>query len=544
MIKTIDALLAKFYYLSFSYPKTLLIFCIISSIGIFVSYIRNKKIVKINSDIKEQNNVLSSALNFHPDGFYLWNYSKAGFIDSGYASHQLAVKLNLEQGYQASFEEVCSCFDQDNDFLLNQSIQKMRQTGENFQIILKTKTDLYFAINGYRSVTLSEKPICDILVFHDVTKYHNNVTELTSSLNSTSYQQEIFKQIFDSLPFPVWIRNEQLELDLVNKAYLKASGKTETHEVIEEGYELILGSRDAKVLASTARSSAKENSSRPYLINISDKRKWYEASELPLKQRRTYGFAKDVTCEHDLEESKDAYNSLAEHVNYGIAIFSSDQKLKFYNTKFLEIWDLEAEKIDASPSFSQLLEILREQRKLPETRDYFEFKKNELALFDNVLSQKQDIFSLPKGIVLQRTIIRQSSDKLMFMFEDITSSENKNVTLSLLKETQKQLIKTLNEPVLLLDSENRVLLTNNAFNELWELSQSDIATLPTMPLNELIDLTKDFFDESLWESVKSLIYTNITMQKNEVLELQTGNRIIEFSSHSLPDNSTLVIYKI
>lgn len=106
------------------------------------------------------------------------------------------------------------------------------------------------------------------------------------------------------------------------------------------------------------------------------KRRWVEASEIPLpaqlySKNRTIGFVRDITQEQELQNSLQnhiaSHNGVLEHLKTAIAVFDADMRLRFYNTSFMNLWDLEAEWLDSSPTYSHVLDMLREKRRLPET---------------------------------------------------------------------------------------------------------------------------------------------------------------------------------
>ena len=64
-----------------------------------------------------------------------------------------------------------------------------------------------------------------------------------------------------------------------------------------------------------------------------------------------------------------------------VAIFGKDQKLTFYNRAFVKLWGFPEAWLDRHPSDGEILDRLREMRKLPEQRDYQAWKRQRLALY-------------------------------------------------------------------------------------------------------------------------------------------------------------------
>jgi hypothetical protein len=57
-----------------------------------------------------------------------------------------------------------------------------------------------------------------------------------------------------------------------------------------------------------------------------------------------------------------------------VAIFGADQRLTFYNKAFVALWNLPETFLDRHPNEGDILDRLRDMRKLPEQRDYQAWK--------------------------------------------------------------------------------------------------------------------------------------------------------------------------
>jgi len=64
-----------------------------------------------------------------------------------------------------------------------------------------------------------------------------------------------------------------------------------------------------------------------------------------------------------------------------VAIFGKDQKLAFYNKAFVKLWDFPESLLEKHPSDGEILDRLRDARKLPEQRDYQAWKRSRQTLY-------------------------------------------------------------------------------------------------------------------------------------------------------------------
>ena len=76
----------------------------------------------------------------------------------------------------------------------------------------------------------------------------------------------------------------------------------------------------------------------------------------------------------ELERLNDAHRRTLDQLATGVAIFTADGRLTFYNAAYRSLWDLDAGFLDQSPTDSAVLDQLRGARKLPEEKDFREWK--------------------------------------------------------------------------------------------------------------------------------------------------------------------------
>src|SRR5262245_23998116 len=112
------------------------------------------------------------------------------------------------------------------------------------------------------------------------------------------------------------------------------------------------------------------------------------------------GFAVDVTA---LEESQKelkrhirAHANTLDKITTAIAVFGPDQKLRFFNTSYTELWDLDPAWLEQHPSDGEILDLLRTRRKLPEQANYRDWKARQLNAYTQ-LDTREAWWHLPDG---------------------------------------------------------------------------------------------------------------------------------------------------
>ena len=554
MMAAFDSLLTKMMISAFFYPKTLLFICFfivfICAAAVFLLIRQHKNLLTA----EERLNLAEETLESFPDGYYLWLYDPIGFIRETHCSRRLAVMMDLSQGTDSSFDALLEHFTPDSAETLNAALNEMRAGGRPFMLELQNTTRTKsFLVSGFRTYTTKYKNIIDLLWVQDTTETTKKLDFLSKKAREQGKENTLFKQAFDSLPFPVWLRNEELQIAACNPAYAKAVHADSPEQAVLLGSELVYekSPREAKVLAAAARTAGKEKKTREFVV-IEGKRRWIEASEIPLpaqlySKNKTIGFVRDITQEQELQNNLQSHiashNGVLEHLKTAIAVFDADMRLQFYNTSFMNLWDLEAEWLDSSPTYSHVLDMLREKRRLPENRDFNAYKTREIKYFTSLVSATEDVLHLPSGITLRRMLTPHPLGGLLITYEDVTGHLTMERSVTVLNETQYTVINHLREAILLFGRDGRLRLANTAYLTLWQISDSDFNN-PPLTIMEVIEKQKSFFEnESNWEALKEQLLGVITSHTGEIFQvLRPDGKVLEFVAAGLPDGGIFVSF--
>ena len=145
----------------------------------------------------------------------------------------------------------------------------------------------------------------------------------------------------------------------------------------------------------------------------------------PLGNGQIMGTAIDVTditnAEARLQQHIDASSDTLDKLATAVAIFDRDQKLNFYNRAFAQLWGLPDNLLDKRPTDGDVLDRLRDARKLPEQRDYQAWKRDRLALYEQPAEYLQEeLWHVPGGKTLRVVAQPHPFGGLTFLYEDVT----------------------------------------------------------------------------------------------------------------------------
>ena len=119
-------------------------------------------------------------------------------------------------------------------------------------------------------------------------------------------------------------------------------------------------------------------------VSIGGSRRLLQLVEVASRAGGTIGYALDRTeiefAESELARHIDAHGQVLESIHAAVAIYGADKRLKFFNSAFARLWGLEEDWLAGEPSLDELLERLRERRRLPEHADARAFKRQQIGI--------------------------------------------------------------------------------------------------------------------------------------------------------------------
>ncbi|MEQ3628943.1 MULTISPECIES: PAS domain-containing sensor histidine kinase [unclassified Hyphomonas] len=351
-----------------------------------------------------------------------------------------------------------------------------------------------------------------------------------------------FLDMLGKAPFPAWRVSGMGKLQWVNPSYIEAVDGVNLDRVLDR--QIMLDQASADQARKTISEGADIDDTRHMVVN--GERRAMRVLTFPLSGGAG-AMAFDVTAQENAREELNrhvrAHDETLNHVADAVAIFGADRKLTFYNKAFRDMWDLDESFLLDRPNHGQLLDRLRERRKLPARTNYAEWRAEELSYYLDIDGVKEDTWSLPDDRTLSVTRQRHPMGGLLLLFKDITGELNLQTKFNAIVKTQASTLDNLHEAVVVFGGDGRLKLFNKAFERLWSLDHDELKDHPDYS-DVIEDCVPLFHDLDVWDAIKG----HITDPSARARQSTTGEMrrsdgsILTYLTHPLPDGNTLIAF--
>ncbi|NNE88941.1 MAG: PAS domain-containing protein [Silicimonas sp.] len=315
-------------------------------------------------------------------------------------------------------------------------------------------------------------------------------------------------------PFLLWRQTSDGRLTWVNQSYLDA-------------VKAILGADTQtdwplpNLFPSLKMASGK--TSRILLKNQDGTDAWYDCHVTPVgRDYLCTAFKADeaVRSENRRREFTQTLTKTFAELAIGLAIFDRSRNLVLFNPALLDLTSLPTDFLASRPSMVNFLDRLRENRVMPEPRDYRTWRNSiaelEAAAQDGTYSET---WSLPDGHTYHVTGRPHPDGAVALLFEDISAEMSLTRRFRAELEQSQSVIDALEDGVAMFSAAGQLILTNKAYCDLWGtndqsfLTGADVSDVtrawhevasPTPVWGDFRDFTRRTHDREEWQASVSL----------------------------------------
>jgi signal transduction histidine kinase len=352
-----------------------------------------------------------------------------------------------------------------------------------------------------------------------------------------------FAALLDARMTPAWIAAADGSPVWVNAAWLKAVDAASLDEAAARGAAF---DKSADALASEAANLGQRRDAVIW-ATVAGKRRAFHVTAQPLEGGGVGVWTEDVSEQEDLREllrrNVEAHDETLNHIAEAVAVFDKGKKLMFHNTAFAELWGLEPAWLAEQPSHSEVLDRLRQRRRLPETADYGKWKAGELGRYEQLAGGPDEMWSLPDGRTLK--VVRQPHPMggLLLLYSDITDELKLTSQYNALIQVQQATLDKLSDAVTVFGSDGRLRLHNEAFARFWNVTPAEVEAAGDFEGVVELCIPK-LHDKTFWAELKGRVADPDPQARAPTTgEVKTSDsRIVVYQSRPLPDGATLIAF--
>lgn len=337
--------------------------------------------------------------------------------------------------------------------------------------------------------------------------------------------------MLDLAPLPIWQETDAAHLIYANKAYAQAVDVTDGHEAVAQNLALVqtpLGSGRDITLTSTIIAGTK------HTLAIHD---------VPL-QTGMARYAIDVSEREGLRQALNRHNEAQretlDRLSTPVAIFGAERQLLFHNGAFARLFRIDPLWLAAQPSYSDVLDAMRNNRRLHERADYQAWKQKELEQMAKLLDAREDMWHLPDDTTLRVVMQPHPLGGMLWLFEDVTARLVLERSYDTLIKVQQATLNNLHEGVALIQSSGHVRLTNNVLAALMNVEPEWLEGQPH--IDHLLDRAAAQFREPSQRNHLRQQISNMVQGRQPIsgeLDKQDG-RVVSYAGVPLPDGTALL----
>jgi signal transduction histidine kinase len=389
-----------------------------------------------------------------------------------------------------------------------------------------------------------EPPGTLLLWFYDTSAGEEDRARLALKLHQAESALDSLTHLIEAAPFPMWYRGPDLKLGLVNTAFVDAVEGRDAADVISRGLELVDHESAGNPIES-ARNALESGQvqSRMLPAIIHSERRMLRIVDVPLATSAVAGFAIDI---QELEDSRadlarhiESQRELADRMTAGTAQFDAERSLSFFNRPFAMMAQLDSEWLSEQPEFDRVLERMRDNQRLPETRDFPVWKEERRAWFSSPDEVIEEEWMLPNGDHLRVVAQPLPDGGLRLFLEDRTEQLRLASARDTLLRVRAATFDNLFEAISVFASDGRLYLWNRRFIEDWELDEEWLTEHPRV--DELVPaMARKLVNPTAAAQIREMVRqtTNERQSSNGRVSMTDG-RHFAFAAVPLPDGNAL-----
>ncbi|MDX8480589.1 PAS-domain containing protein [Mesorhizobium sp. VK24D] len=417
---------------------------------------------------------------------------------------------------------------------LENAIAALRDGSKAFDLVIETQAGMPLEVHGRKSAA-------HVLVrFISLSETLRSQARLKIENQRLSADYDTIVGLLDALKMPTWLRGTDGRLKWVNRAYAEAVEAEGPVAAVREAKEFFGGQAREQI--------AEQHKSRPVFEQtlstvIEGDRRMFAVTDFAGADGSA-GLACDIsaieTIRAEYERTVRSHADTLDQLNTAVAIFDTDEKLRFFNQAFQKLWDLDSGFLHSAPSNALLLDRLRSEGKIAEQPEWRRWKENLLGAYRAVESQEH-WWHLPDGKTIRVVANPQPKGGVTWVFENLTEKIDLESRYRTAVRVQGETLDNLAEGVAVFGPDGRLRLSNPAFVTLWGLEADAIK--PNVHVSAIRDLCDRRAPDSPWGGFVAAItgFDDERRDRRGQTELVNGT-VLSYAVIHLPNGQVMMTF--
>ncbi len=304
---------------------------------------------------------------------------------------------------------------------------------------------------------------------------HAGIVVDSMSLHAMEEELDLLRRALDQTPMLVWRQDEDERITWANAAYLRRA------ETRNDG---VLGWPLPRLLDAPKPVPGAGTATRRAALEDNGIVSWYDCHSHRMGDEvMMFALPADaaVRAERSLREFVQTLTKTFADLPIGLAIFDRQRNLQLFNPALIDLTGLPTGFLTARPTLFDFLDQLREQRMVPEPKDYRSWRQH-MANLESAAATGHHVetWSLPGGQTYRVTGRPHPDGAVAFLFENITSE------VSLTRKFRAELmlgshvLDGIEDALVVFAHGGKMVMANQAYRALWGDAVTDLPEAMTL----------------------------------------------------------------
>lgn len=418
---------------------------------------------------------------------------------------------------------------------LDAAVERLKERGEPFRTSLRT--------TGGRVVEAEGRPVLGraVLRLREISGDRLELLHVKEQLAAKTDENTAFQTMLDALSMPMWLRDGEGRITWVNAAYARAVEAPDSADAVSHALELL--DRPIRDEAQRQRTRVGSYKGRVPVV-VAGERRIFDVFDVNTTSG-SVGIACDMSEVEDvrseLKRLRDSHAVTLDQLPTAVAIFDGSKRLRFCNSAYRELWQLDVAFLDQHPTDGEILDRLRSERRLPEPADYRAWKTTVLEAY-RTIEPKTSSWYLPTGRSLRVVTNPNPDGGVTYLFDDVTERFNKESRFNAELKVRGETIAALKEGVAVFGSDGRLQLYNRSFARMWGVSDASLNGNPH--IEQIIAVARQQHpDDATWNRIRGAVGGLDYERRALSARMQRPDgTVVDCTAAPLPEGATLLTF--